>query len=282
MFCLKARIISNKKIKGRFYHCAIASGKLARQSLPGQFVQIKVAPVHEPLLRRPFSIHGVNGKNIEIIYEVVGQATRILSQRKKGEYLDVIGPLGKGFDYSSQVLKPLGSVILVAGGMGVAPLIFLAEKIAKFKIKNQKSKILVLIGAKTKNQILCEKEFKNLGCNVKIATDDGSCGFKGRVTELLMHLPSTINHQPSTIYACGPHPMLREVSRLSVEYKIPAQVSLEEHMSCGIGACMGCVVKIKNPCLSGRQETAKIKDDFKYNRVCKEGPVFDAVQIIWE
>jgi dihydroorotate dehydrogenase electron transfer subunit len=134
----------------------------------------------------------------------------------------------------------------------------LAEQI---KIKNK----IALIGARTKEQLLCEKEFKNAGCDVKIATDDGSLGFKGKVTDLLRSLPSVINYQPSVIYACGPKLMLKAVCGIHLKYNIPVQVSLEEHMSCGIGACLGCVVKTKNG----------------LERVCQEGPVFDAGKLIW-
>jgi dihydroorotate dehydrogenase electron transfer subunit len=151
--------------------------------------------------------------------------------------------------------------------MGIAPLVFLAEKLVE--INNQQLTInnLVLIGAKTKRQILCEKEFRNLGFDVKIATDDGSRGTKGKVTDLLKNiLLATRYSLLATIYACGPRPMLKEISCISAAYKIPAQISLEEHMACGIGACLGCVVKTKNG----------------YQRVCKEGPVFNAAEIMWE
>jgi dihydroorotate dehydrogenase electron transfer subunit len=130
----------------------------------------------------------------------------------------------------------------------------------------KKAKALVLIGAKTKNDILCAKDFEKLGCEVKIATDDGSGGFKGRVTELLEKLlPFAICHKPLAIYACGPRPMLCEISRIAACSGIPAQVSIEEHMACGIGACLGCIVQTKQ----GQK------------RVCKDGPVFNAEEIIW-
>jgi dihydroorotate dehydrogenase electron transfer subunit len=125
--------------------------------------------------------------------------------------------------------------------------------------------LTVLIGAKTKSQILCENDFKKLGYSVKIATDDGSGGFKGKVTELLRNELSTMNQELTTIYACGPRPMLKAISKISREYKISAQISLEEHMACGIGACLGCVVNTKGG----------------FKRVCKEGPVFKADEIIW-
>jgi len=142
--------------------------------------------------------------------------------------------------------------------MGAAPLFFLAEKI-------NGSKPLALLGARTKAQVICEKEFKQSGCAVKVATDDGSKGFKGRVTELLKKELSAAGRQQAAIYACGPEPMLRAVADISNKCNIPAQLSLEAHMSCGFGACLGCVVNT----VGG------------YKRVCKEGPVFNANEIVW-
>jgi len=251
-FQLKVKILSQNKIKGSYWHCELNAAEVAKCVLPGQFINIRVADDFEPLLRRPISIHGVSGTKIKIFYEVVGKATEILAQKKKGELLDIIGPLGNGFDLGRQKTGNRKQ-ILVAGGMGVAPLMFLAEKL-------KKSRTQVLIGARTKNQLLCAQDFKKLGCDVKIATDDGSFGFHGRVTDLLREvLPADM------IYACGPQPMLKAVADIANERGIPAQLSLEEHMSCGIGACLGCVVKTK----------AGLK------RACYEGPVFCAKDLIW-
>lgn len=274
---LKAKIISNNKVSADCGHCVLSLPGLAGRALPGQFVNVKVSDGCEPLLRRPLSIHRASGKNIELLYKVLGPGTKALSQKKPGEYLDLIGPLGNGLNYQLPITN-YRLPILVAGGMGVAPLVFLAEKLAEIQNPSRKSgipqrttqgagksQILVLIGAKSKKDILCDKEFKKLGCDVKIATDDGSRGFKGKITDLLKYLLLTIDYRLSTIYACGPRPMLKALNTVAREYNIPAQVSLEEHMSCGFGACLGCVVQTK----SG------------YKRVCKEGPVFNASEIIW-
>jgi len=260
VFQAKAKIVYSKRIKDNYFKSILSSPRIALGALPGQFVNIKVNSCQEPLLRRPFSIHRVSGSNIEILYEVLGKGTQILAQKKPGEYLDIIGPLGNGFDALCAKRSTLS--ILVAGGMGVAPLVFLAERMISHKFS-------VLIGAKTKNQILCEKEFKKLGCDVKIATDDGSMGFQGKVTDLLKEAllkNSRTQELKNSIYACGPRPMLKEIANISQKYNIPAQISLEEHMACGIGACLGCVVNTKNG----------------YQRVCKEGPVFAADKIVWE
>jgi len=252
----KVKIIANAKVGEAYFCLSLRSPEVARLAEAGQFVQVRVSDGDQPLLRRPFGVHRVHGPDFDLLYEVVGPATKILSQRKSGEYLDIIGPLGNGFN--CQLLTVNRQLFLVAGGMGVATLLFLAEKLKKYSPQ-------VLIGARSKVGILCEKEFQKLGCSVKIATDDGSQGFHGKVTDLLLKELSTIDHRPATIYACGPRPMLKEIARISRASGVPAAISLEEHLSCGIGACLGCVVETKTG----------------FQRVCKDGPVFDAEEIIW-
>jgi len=260
MLQIKAKIILNKRFKGAYWHCVMAAPSLAGEGKPGQFLNIKISDGLKPFLRRPFSIHNVCGTKLEILYEVVGEGTELLSNKEPGEYLDIIGPLGNGFDSSKATEAQGRQVILVAGGIGIAPLLFLSGKI---KAKNK----IAFLGAKKRSQVLCEKEFKDSGCDVKIATDDGSLGFKGRVTDLLKKAlaASRGREKPAIIYACGPRPMLKVVCNVAGKMNIPAQVSLEEHMSCGIGACLGCVVKTKKG----------------LERVCKEGPVFDAKELLW-
>ena len=262
-----ATIKSNKNIGGNFWHCVVRAKEIARNASAGQFVNIKLDSGFDPLLRRPFSIHKVSGQDVEILFEVVGRGTGILSKMKPGEVVDIIGPLGNGFDILPTKANSL--TLLVAGGMGSAPLVFLAEKIVGRKGKTTKlNNVLVLIGARNKNQITCEDEFKRLGCKVVVATDDGSRGFKGRVTDLLgeyLRHESLDRGVINQIYACGPVPMLKKLCLLAEEYGVLAQVSLEEHMSCGIGACLGCVIETH----SG------------YKRVCYDGPVFMADEIIW-
>lgn len=255
---IKAKIISNQRLQGNYWHLEFESGLIARQALAGQFVNIRVAAGLEPLFRRPFSIHGVKASKVKIIYEILGKGTCLLAARKPGELLDIIGPLGKGFNYSLSAKSAQGKNILIAGGLGVAPLVFLAEKL-------KLSQPLILIGAKTKRQLLGEKEFKALGCEVKIATDDGSRGFKGQATDLLKRWLAANCHRPAAIYSCGPHLMLKAVAQIAGENKIAAQLSLERHLACGIGACLGCVVMTKDG----------------YKTVCQDGPVFSSEKLIW-
>lgn len=259
----KAKILANLKIIDKYYKVIFFSSQIAKGIQPGQFVMIRVTETTEPLLRRPFSIHRAKEEKIEILYEVVGKGTKILSEKRPGEYLDILGPLGNGFDINLKSGEQKPKILLVAGGLGVAPLLFLAEQLIIHNLRPS----AILLGAKTKRQILCEKEFKELGLNVKISTDDGSKGFKGKITTLLKRF---LHHIPTTesvrLYTCGPKPMLKEIAQLSKDWNISVQASLDEHMGCGVGVCLGCVVKTKQG----------------FKRVCKEGPVFDIDEIKWE
>ncbi|OQX52827.1 MAG: hypothetical protein B5M48_04630 [Candidatus Omnitrophica bacterium 4484_213] len=295
-----SKVISNTQIVENYFKMCLDAPAVAQKAEPGQFIYVHTSDGYQPLLRRAFSIHNIrrekreNREQMEILYKVRGEGTRILVEKKAGEKLDIIGPLGKGF-----TLYPLPSTlypVLVGGGVGIAPLVFLAQNLAKNQKPKTKNRILVLIGAKTKKEILCKDEFERLGCEVKVATDDGSQSFKGKVTELLEEIlapssklqapgrelkkPVTCSLQPvACIYACGPSPMLKEIAQLAQQYKIPCQVSLEERMACGVGACRGCVLKVVPPPPS---PLLRSPQDFIYKRVCKDGPVFETGEIIWE
>lgn len=254
---IKAKITENKKVVERYYRMRIESPYLAKSTKPGQFFEVKCSGESDPLLRRPLGSHRIFKDSVEMLYEVVGKGTELLSKRKKGKPLDVIGPLGNGFEP-----VPSGNVILVAGGIGVAPLVALAETLVK-----NNCKVYVIIGAKTKSHLLCEEVFKQLGCRVEVVTEDGSKGDKGLATDVLKDIfRSPIKAPYASIYACGPNAMLKAVSKIAAEEELPCYVSLEERMACGVGACLGCPVKVK----SG-----------EYKMVCKDGPVFNAEEIAW-
>jgi dihydroorotate dehydrogenase electron transfer subunit len=254
LFQDKARIIANDRICGNYYKLVITSRNIAKKALPGQFVNIRVATGPDLMLRRPLSIQNAVKNRVSVIYKVVGRGTEKLAAKKAGEQLDLIGPLGSGYTLTD------GAVLLVGGGTGVASLLFLAAKLRE----SYNASVTVLIGAKTQEELLCADEFEKLGCAVKICTDDGSLGFKGTVTASLKQYLSILNVHPKALYSCGPLAMLREIGRLAVHFRIPCEVSLEEHMGCGVGACLGCVVNAKNG---------------GYLRVCKDGPVFDIREV---
>ncbi|MCK4905767.1 dihydroorotate dehydrogenase electron transfer subunit [bacterium] len=262
MFHNQILIVDNKEIAAGYFVMELISSQIAQNSFPGQFLHIKCSSDSQPLLRRPLSIHRVTSKKtIEILYKVVGKGTYFLSKRKKGEQIDCLGPLGNGFRLpEDQRPKTKDQRLIVAGGIGIAPLFFLTEKIKGLPIK-------VFIGAKTKDEILCAKELKKLGVKIHIATEDGSLGYKGLVSDLLKNnLLSDVCSLSSVIYACGPKAMLKEIALISKKHQIPCQVSFEQFMGCGIGICNACVIKTKQG----------------YKRVCKDGPVFSAEEIDWK
>jgi dihydroorotate dehydrogenase electron transfer subunit len=252
--------------------------EIASEAQAGQFVNVQVAATTtDPLLRRPFSVHAVDPDNgvFSLLYVLVGRGTALINKIAPGDKVSVVGPLGRGFYLGD---SPDAQHIVVAGGCGAAPLHFLCDALCeKWGCDNVK----VLTGGRSKNAVLCEAEFRSHGVEVEISTDDGSYGHQGLVTELLQrHLESPLStlHSPLRVYSCGPHPMMREVARISHEAGVSnCQVSLENNMACGIGVCMGCVQKIKGP-----MPGDKSGNDWHRERVCKDGPVFNAEDIIWE
>jgi dihydroorotate dehydrogenase electron transfer subunit len=210
------------------------------------------------LLRRPFSIYQVAGDTFSILYKAVGKGTEVLSRMRVGEELSVIGPLGHGFTVPS-----LGgeTPLLVAGGYGMAALYLLAQR--------SPQKGIVFVGGRRRVDILCEQEFRALGWEVRVTTEDGSHGEKGLVTHpLLAELRRTAAQRK--LFACGPTPMLKAVSKIAEDFNVPAELSMDEHLCCGVGVCLTCVIAVKNG------------EGWEYQRTCTEGPVFDARQIVWE
>lgn len=252
----QCEILENKPVAADHYKISFSCKNVSKNAVPGQFVQIRVSDSISPLLRRPFSFHKIHKDSFEILYHVVGYGTKILSERKKGEKLDIIGPLGNGF----KMIKGK-TAVLIAGGCGSAPLYALEEKLKKMKIESH-----FFLGATTENLLLCQSDLTKIGTKLYVSTDDGSCGEKCTVGALYSSHLDRIPAKKSVIYACGPKAMLRAVCEIALEKKIPAQISLEEHMACGVGACLGCVVNT----------TAG------YKRVCKDGPVFDSKELLWQ
>lgn len=254
-----AKIVDHKEVASEHYKMTISSSYISANAMPGQFVHIRCGTDLDPLLRRPLSVHRTNKneKTIDLLYKVVGKGTQILSQMQIGALVDVLGPLGNSFtpDKSKQV------AIMVSGGYGVAPMMFLAER-----LKEEIKALYSLIGAKGESCVICEKEFKDLGVEVLVTTEDGSYGRTGMVTDALLELLSSkLSPQHSQIFACGPHEMLKQIAEIGAQKGINCQMSLEEKMACGLGGCLGCAVKTK----SG------------YKMVCKDGPIFNSKEIIW-
>jgi len=278
---IKAEILLNKEIASAHFKMVLNLGKLHVPVRPGQFLHIRAGSDCDPLLRRPISIHRIGSSSniIELLYKIEGKGTQLMSRRSKGTYLDIIGPLGNGF----KVPKGQSNFILMAGGMGIAPLIGLADSLARFR----KRTITVILGAKTKDFVMCKKELRDIGAKVIVMTEDGSEGEQGLATAVLesvieqfdlrKNATALLSRRAKTVtiseyspevglYVCGPSAMLKTVAAIAKYYTIQAQGSFEERMGCGVGACLGCAIKTK----AG------------YKRVCKDGPIFDLEDIIWE
>ncbi|MDB4349629.1 dihydroorotate dehydrogenase electron transfer subunit [Omnitrophica bacterium] len=258
---VKAEIIQNRRIAPDRFKMRCGASSISRLAKPGQFLMVKCSKGPLPFLRRPFAFHSMKKNSFEILYQVVGPGTKALSQRKKGEKLDVIGPLGNGFSTDYR-LQTSDFRLLVGGGIAIAPLLALAETLSK----EARSNSIAIIGAGTKSHILCVNDFKRLGLKVEVATEDGSKGRKGLATDLLKKRLQTSDFRLKTlVYACGPKAMLKEVSRIAQKRGIPCEVSLEEKMGCGTGTCLGCAIKTV----------------VGFKLVCKDGPVFNAGDILW-
>lgn len=261
----KARVISNFEISEDYFEIILEAPKIAKAALPGQFVMVRVSQGLYPFLRRPFSIAGKDFKTIKLLYKAVGTGTRMLSQISPREFLDITGPLGNGFN-----LEVKDNILLVAGGIGIAPLLFLIQELASLNPKNRQ-RIWLLFGEETLDLADYITNIYAVGENpylmlkhIDVITKDGSSGKKGLVTDLLLKKMIYEPFKFSQVYACGPNEMLKKVAEI-VPGRIPCWVSVESRMACGLGACRGCAIST----IHG------------YKRVCKDGPIFEAREVKW-
>jgi dihydroorotate dehydrogenase electron transfer subunit len=252
------QIVSNERDTDLYFRLVVCAPQIAPLVQPGQFVHVRILPLKQALLRRPFSVFQVSGDRLSILYKTIGQGTEVLSRMRPDEELSMIGPLGHGFT----VPPPGGEApLLVAGGYGMAALYLLAQRSPMVGV--------AFVGGRRRVDILCEEEFRALGWEVRVTTEDGSHGKKGLVTHGLL---AELEHRAPgrKLFACGPTAMLKAIGQLASQFNLPAELSLDEHMGCGVGVCLTCVVPIK------------MADGWEYQRTCTEGPVFDCRQIAWE
>lgn len=243
-----------------YYLLSLESLMIASEASPGQFVMVRIGTYPYPLLRRPFSIHSKNTESIEIFFQIKGVGTSLISQKKLNDSLDIIGPLGRGFTTSEEFRGE--EVVAVGGGRGIAPLYFLARS-----LHSQGAAVKIFYGAKTIEDLPLREKFEKDGFDIFCSTDDGSYGYKGLISDFLAQELEKLN--PSFLFSCGPEEMMEKVARMAQERNIPAEFSLESFMGCGIGACWGCVRRIKK------------KEEEAWLKICEEGPVFSADEIIW-
>ena len=242
----EAEILSNEKVAEKIYRLTVDAPELAKVARAGQFVQVKISD--DFTLRRPLGIASTFGGRVKIFYRVVGRGTETLSTEKAGEYLSILGALGNGYSPRE------GKVLLVGGGMGLAPLLLAAEKFSAD----------VLMGGRNQGEVLFwQEEFKPHADKIFITTDDGSYARKGFAVDLLPDILAAENY--SAILTCGPEIMMRGVAKFALKKNLPCEVSFEKRMACGLGACLSCSIDTVN----GRK------------KVCKDGPVFDAKNVFY-
>ncbi len=255
-------ILSNEKVAEDHYLLRCECSEIAQHAQPGQFVHVLISNGSGLLLRRPFTIYTVDDKHITMLYQIIGEGTGRLSELPSGASVQVMGPLGNTFDIAGNT----NPAILVGGGAGIASLMLLAVS-----LRTQGIETLGLIGAQHRDRLLSVDDLQAIGVSVQIATDDGSVGHHGFVTDVLMEILSKNDLKHPTIYACGPHGMLAAVSKITSEFGVQTQVAMENRMGCAMGVCLGCVCPVRIG-----------KNQIEYQRVCTEGPVFNASEIAWE
>lgn len=257
-FVSTAEITANEEVASQVFLLTVFEPLIAQAAMPGQFCMIAAMPhgqTTDPLLKRPLSIHSVHDGTLSFLYRRIGHGTTLLSQKKTGESLELIGPLGHGFDLTKD------NYVLVGGGMGIAPMLFAAEDLYAHN-----KKTMVVLGARKAAELpeRILRPFKKASHELYLLTEDGSLGEKGLVTA---GLSKALQQQKiDAVLACGPFPMLNAVNCLAEKSGVSCQVSLEAYMACGIGACLGCAVRAR---------------EGGYLHVCKDGPVINANSVDW-
>lgn len=259
MIDCEAEITFNRPVTRDTWLMGLRRPELAAVIKPGQFVMMRVSSGMDPLLRRPFSVCGVEEDGFKVLYRLVGKGTAIMTAAKAGEILQVLGPLGKEFILPQENRLP----VLVAGGIGAAPLFFLARSMRARKVE-------FMMGFRSAGDIISFDGPPSPDHNWSISTDDGTEGHTGIVTDLLLRYLEKNKSLALSLFACGPRPMLKKVAETAATHGIPCQVSLESAMACGFGVCQGCAVKAS-------PEGART-----YHYVCRDGPIFPVHAIDWE
>ncbi len=259
-------VISNREWAAGHFRMVIALPAAFPEAAPGQFVMVRVKDRMFPFLGRPLGVYGqekrAGGCRIEVLYRVAGRGTGVLARLGKGNAVEILGPLGRGF----KEVRGRDRIVLIAGGIGVAPLTPLARRLCGNLPTG--ARLVCYYGARCAHLLVGLGALRKACHTVRVATDDGSMGFKGPVTDLFAG--DLENYPPGrlAVYACGPRAMLKKIAEILEGRCIPCQVSVEERMACGVGACLGCAIETKDP---GKP----------YKRVCKEGPVFELDEIVW-
>jgi len=320
---VKAKILFHHRIGADYFRLRLLCPEIARGARPGQFVMVRVNELKDPFLRRPFSFSQIlppqekkkkpmDEGGVEICYQIVGRGTSLMTQLQEGQRIDLLGPLGKGFWTEEGRTRS----ILVGGGIGVAPLLSWAQELRGIRFRKgkgtkspgEKMEVLFLAGGKSREKILGIPECRKMGLEPQVATEDGSLGIKGLATDLLERELLLGRYESTVLYACGPIRMLARVAQMAYQFTVPCQVLLESRMACGVGACLGCTVKVREEdsrrtgrCSAAEDAAREAEGEcggdtrkkrempviseappFRYARACKEGPVFDTRKIFWD
>ena len=252
MFIVNSPVVETKQVHENIFIQKIHAPEIARLIKPGQFLNIRVSENTFPLLRRPFSVCDVEGENIFLMFNILGEGTKILSHKHKGDLIDILGPLGNGFNLEGDYK----TAIIVAGGLGAAPFPYVTRE-----IKNKKS-IMSFVGGRTKQDVI------SYGMeNLILSSDDGSIGYYGNVVQSLENNLDKIDIASSKVFACGPNAMLRVLKDFCLKHNLDCEVSTECAMACGFGICQGCPIE-------------STYDPNKYLLVCKDGPVFNIKDVV--
>ena len=258
----KCRVLTHDDWGSGYRRLRFAAPAIAAAAQPGQFVHIRVPALEGTALRRPFSVFDADDGVLELLYKTVGRGTRALNEVAVGDEVEIMGPLGHGFP-----LKCAGVPLLVGGGFGVAPLYFLARRLIASSSAAGAATPLLFVGGRTANDLLCLDRFEKLGVRIFAATNDGSAGVKGLVTDPLDDELIRLREANAEfeIFACGPDPMLKAVAMRATGTGAKGWISMDRHMVCGVGACYACI-----------QRTVRGN-----SRCCVEGPVFEAKDLLW-
>lgn len=267
-----APVLENVRLARDTYRIRLHCPELARTIRPGQFLMLRLPGSSDPLLGRPFALYDTvldtagQPVAVDVVYLVVGKLTGLLKDVQAGAAVAVWGPLGNGFPAP----PPLDHIALVAGGIGQTPFLAYARQLLGGRgyggepALRVAEKVSLYYGVRTAELAAGVKDFRNAGAEVRLASDDGSLGFKGFVTQLLQEAP-----RPQQLVGCGPEPMLRALAELARQWGVPCHLSLETPMACGLGVCFSCVTPVRTA------------DGWDYRRVCLDGPVFDAATLLW-
>jgi dihydroorotate dehydrogenase electron transfer subunit len=268
-------VVENVPLARDTFRIRIDCPEIARSIVPGQFLMLRLPGMNDPLLGRPLAMYDTvlspsgEPRGLDIVYLVVGKLTRRLAELQAGQQLEVWGPLGNGFD-----ALPARRVLMVAGGIGQTPFMALAKEClglhqygAPPRVVPRADSVTLCYGARTAAYLAGVEDFRRLGLDVRVSTDDGSAGQHGLVTDLARSVLQE-SAADCRIVCCGPEPMMHAVAQLAAQFKVPCQVSLETPMACGIGICFSCVARVRDG-----------QGGWDYRRTCVEGPVFDAALI---